>query len=133
MKASFRTSESASISAEASAYFPVDLFGFAGVIATLKAQAEAKASVGLDVSLQPAALLDAVLAEHADNLWLPYVEVVARQFSARAGVQASAAVCVKATAETKIGLRLFPAGNDRAGTVFVINYATGSFTATAGA
>lgn len=125
VKASFRTSESASISAEASAYFPVDLFGFAGVIATLKAQAEAKASVGLDVSLQPAALLDAVLAEHADNLWLPYVEVVARQFSARAGVQASAAVCVKATAETKIGLRLFPSGNDQAGTVFVINYGYG--------
>jgi hypothetical protein len=29
VKASFRTSNSASISAEASAYFPVDLFGFA--------------------------------------------------------------------------------------------------------
>jgi hypothetical protein len=70
-------------------------------------------------------LLDAVLAEHADNLWLPYVEVVGRQFSARAGVQASAAVCVKATAETKIGLRLFPSGKEPAGTVFVINYGYG--------
>ncbi|MDH6455476.1 MULTISPECIES: hypothetical protein [unclassified Streptomyces] len=123
--ASFRTAESASISAEASAYFPVDLFSFAGVIASLKVQAEAKASVGLDVSLRPAALLDAVLAEHADDVWLPYVEVVARQFWARAGVQASAAVCVKATAETKIGLRLFPSGKDGAGTVFVINYGYG--------
>jgi len=95
VKASFRGSASVSVGAEASAYFPLDVFYFAGVTATLKAQAEARASIKLDVELRPFELVDAVLADSAGSLWQPHVEAVAGQIAARAGLYASAAVCVR--------------------------------------
>ena len=125
VKASLRGSASASVSAEASAYFPLDIFDFAGVTATLKAQAEARASVKLDLELRPDEFVAGVFADTAGSLWRPYVDVVASQVAAQAGLYASAAVCVKATAETKAGVRLFPKGDEPAGTVFVINFGYG--------
>jgi hypothetical protein len=125
VRGSFRGSGSASVSAEASAYFPVDVFDFAGVVATLKAQAEARASIKLDVELRPHELVAGVFADNAGSLWRPYVDAVAGQVSARAGLYASAAVCVKATAETKAGVRLFPKAGEPAGTVFIVNFGYG--------
>jgi hypothetical protein len=125
VRASFRGSGSASVGAEASAYFPVDVFDFAGVVATLKAQAEARASIKLDAELRPHELVAGVFADNAGSLWRPYVDVVANQITARADLYASAAVCVKATAETKTGVRLFPKAGEPAGTVFVVNFGYG--------
>jgi hypothetical protein len=125
VRASFRGSGSASISAEASAYFPVDVFDFGGVTVTLKAQAEARASVKLDVELQAHHLVAAVLEEQSESPWRPYVDAVVGHVSARAGIYASAAVCVKAAAETKAGIRLFPKADEPAGTVFVVNFGYG--------
>ena len=59
------------------------------------------------------------------TLWRPYIDVVTGQVVPRAGLYASAAVCVKATAETKVGVRLFPKGGEPAGTVFVVNFGYG--------
>ena len=125
VKASLRGSASASVSAEASAYFPLDIFDFAGVTATLKAQAEARASIKLDLELRSDELVAGVFADTAGSLWRPYVDVVASQVTAQAGLYASAAVCVKATAETKAGVRLFAKAGEPAGTVFVINFGYG--------
>jgi hypothetical protein len=125
VKASLSGSASVSVGAEASAYFPLDIFDFAGVTATLKAQAEARADISLSVELRPYELVAGVLADNSGSLWLPYVEVVASQIAARAGLYASAAVCVKATAETKAGIRLFAKSNEPAGTVFVVNFGYG--------
>jgi hypothetical protein len=125
VRASFRGSGSASVGAEASAYFPLDVFDFAGVVASLKAQAEARASIKLDIELRPHELVASVFTDTAGSLWRPYVDVVAGQVHARAGLYASAAVCVKATAETKAGIRLFPKAGEPAGTVFIINFGYG--------
>ncbi|MBO3749946.1 hypothetical protein J5X84_28025 [Streptosporangiaceae bacterium NEAU-GS5] len=124
-KASFRASGSASVTAEAAACFPLDIFDFAGVVASLKVQAEARASVKLAVELQPLRLVEQLLAEHVDTGWRPYIEALSRQINARAGLQASAAVCVKAVSEVRAGVRLFPKNGEPAGTVFVVNFGYG--------
>lgn len=124
-RASFRGSASASVTAEAAACFPLDVFDFAGVIASLKFQAEARAALRLDAEFQPLRLIEKVLADHAATGWLPYVEVVSRQVRVTAGLQASAAVCVKAAAETKAGIRLFPNAGEPAGSVFVVTFGYG--------
>lgn len=124
-RATFRASGSASVAAEAAACFPMDIFDFAGVVASIKFQAEARAGLRLDAELQPARLLTSVLSGHSGSGWLPYVEVIGPQIRARAGLQASAAVCVKAAAETRIGIRLFSSGDEPAGAVLVINFGYG--------
>ncbi|WP_284750665.1 hypothetical protein [Amycolatopsis sp. RTGN1] len=125
VRASFRTSGSVSVGAEASAYFPLDVFDFAGVVATLKMQAEARASLKLDVELLFNDLVAGALAGSENTLWRPYIDVLTSQVSVRAGLYASAAVCVKAAAETKAGIRLFPKNGEPAGTVFVVNFGYG--------
>ena len=85
VKASFRGSASASVSAEASAYFPLDIFDFAGVTATLKAQAEARASIKLDLDLRVDELVAGVFADTDGSLWRPYVDVLAGQVHAPGG------------------------------------------------